>query len=134
VSFARCCHPIKGDKIAGFVTRSRGLMIHKENCANLRHVLPARQVRAAWNEDVKDHSYLVRFELTVVDKPGLLSSISTIIASYNSNIRKIENENISQQMNKLKITFEVKDTDQLKKITQELKVLKDVYDIQRRRA
>jgi len=134
VSFARCCHPIKGDKIAGFVTRSRGLMIHKENCANLRYVLPARQVRAAWNEDVKDHSYLVRFELTVVDKPGLLSSISTIIASYNSNIRKIENENISQQMNKLKITFEVKDTDQLKKITQELKALKDVYDIQRRRA
>ena len=109
-------------------------MIHKENCANLRHVLPARRIRAAWNEDVKDHSYLVRFELTVVDKPGLLSSISTIIASYNSNIRKIENENISQQMNKLKITFEVKDTDQLKKITQDLKALKDVYDIQRRRA
>lgn len=134
VSFARCCHPIKGDKIAGFVTKSRGLMIHKENCANLRHVLLARRVRATWNEDIKDHSYLVRFELTVVDKPGLLSSISTTIAGYNSNIRKIENESISQQMNKLKITFEVKDTDQLKKITQEFKALKDVYDIQRRRA
>lgn len=134
VSFARCCHPIKGDNIAGFITKNRGLMIHKETCVNLRHVMAERRVRVTWNEDVKDHAYLVRFELTVVDKPGLLSSISTTIAGYNSNIRKIENESISQQMNKLKITFEVKDIDQLNKIRQEFKALKDVYDITRRRA
>lgn len=133
VGFARCCAPIKGDKIAGFVTKNRGLMIHKENCANLRNVMPTRRVRAAWNDDIKDYSYVVRYELTVVDKPGLLSAISTIIAGYNSNIRKIENDNISQQMNKLKITFEVKDTDQLSKIHEEFKALKDVYEIVRRR-
>ena len=96
--------------------------------------MPSRRTQVFWNEDVRDHSYLVRYELTVVDKPGLLSAISTIIAGYQSNIRKIDNEKISQQMNRLNITFEVKDTDQLKRIHQEFKALKDVYAVVRKRA
>jgi GTP pyrophosphokinase len=134
VLFARCCYPIKGDKIAGYITKNRGLVIHKESCSNLKNVMPSRRTQVFWNQDVRDHSYLVRYELTVVDKPGLLSAISTIIAGYHSNIRKIDNEKISQQMNRLNITFEVKDTDQLKRIHQEFKALKDVYAVVRKRA
>ncbi|HLP61526.1 MAG TPA: ACT domain-containing protein, partial [Candidatus Deferrimicrobium sp.] len=133
VSFARCCNPIKGDKIAGFITKNRGLVIHKDNCANLRHVMPTRRLQVNWNEDVEDHSYQVRYDLVVMDKPGLLSVISTVIAGFNSNIRRIENENISQHMNKLKITFEVKDTSQLSKIEEELKTIKDIYQIIRKK-
>ncbi len=134
VMFARCCNPIKGDKIAGYVTKNRGLVIHKENCINLKHVMPTRRKKVFWNKDVNDYSYDVRYDLIVSDKPGLLSAISTIIANYDSNIRKIENEKISQQMGKLKITFEVKDTDQLSKIQKEFKKVKDVYQIIRKRA
>jgi GTP pyrophosphokinase len=134
VMFARCCNPIKGDKIAGYVTKNRGLVIHKENCINLKHVMPTRRKKVFWNKDVDDYSYDVRYDLIVSDKPGLLSAISTIIANYGSNIRKIENEKISQQMGKLKITFEVKDTDQLSKIQKDFKKVKDVYQIIRKRA
>ncbi len=134
VMFARCCNPIKGDKIAGYMTKNRGLVIHKENCINLKHVMPTRRKQVFWNEDEKDYSYEVRYDLVVLDKPGLLSAISTIIANYDSNIRKIENEKISQQMNKLKITFEVKDTEQLSKIQKDFKKVKDVYQIIRKRA
>jgi GTP pyrophosphokinase len=133
VNFARCCNPIKGDKIAGFITKNRGLVIHKETCANLRHVMPTRRLQVNWNEDVADYSYQVRYDMVVIDKPGLLSVISTIIASFNSNIRRIENENISQQMNKLKIAFEVKDTSQLSRIEEELKKIKDIYQIIRKK-
>jgi GTP pyrophosphokinase len=133
VSFARCCNPIKGDKIAGFITKNRGLVIHKDKCANLKHVMPTRRLKVDWNEDVKDFSYDVRYDLMVIDKPGLLSTISTIIAGYNSNIRRIENEQISSQMNKLKITFEVKDTDQLRRIEQEFRAVKDVYQVIRKK-
>lgn len=134
VCFARCCNPIKGDKIAGFITKNRGLVIHKDKCASLKHVMPTRRIKVAWNEDVKDFSYDVRYDLMVIDKPGLLSTISTIIAGYNSNIRRIENEQISSQMNKLKITFEVKDTDQLRRIEQEFRAVKDVYQVIRKKA
>lgn len=133
VSFARCCNPIKGDKISGFITKKRGVVIHKDNCANLRHVMPTRLLQVRWNVDVEDYAYQVRYDLVVIDKPGLLSVISTIIASFNSNIRRIENENISQQMNKLKITFEVKDTYQLHKIEEELEKVKDVYQVIRKK-
>lgn len=134
ITFARCCNPIKGDKIAGFITKNRGLVIHKDKCASLKHVMPTRRIKVDWNEDVKDFSYDVRYDLMVIDKPGLLSTISTIIAGYNSNIRRIENEQISSQMNKLKITFEVKDTDQLRRIEQEFKAVKDVYQVIRKKA
>jgi GTP pyrophosphokinase len=134
VMFARCCNPIKGDKIVGYVTKNRGLVIHKENCINIKHVMPTRRKKVFWNKDVDDYSYDVRYDLIVPDKPGLLSAISTIIANYDSNIRKIENEKISQQMGKIKITFEVKDTDQLNKIQKNLKKVKDVYQIIRKRA
>lgn len=133
VSFAKCCSPIKGDKIAGYVTKNRGLVIHKEICSNLRHIMPTRRKKVFWNEGAPDYNYLVRYELIVADKPGLLSAVSTIIASYDSNIRKINNEKISQNMNKLSLTFEVEDTDQLNKIYRDLHGLKDVYQVIRRR-
>lgn len=134
VTFARCCNPIKGDRISGYITKNRGLMIHKTTCSSLKNVMPTRRKDVAWNDDVQDHTYMVRYELTVIDKPGLLSSISTIIAGYNSNIRKIDNEKISQQMSKLNLTFEVKDTTQQRQIIDEFKALKDIYQIVRRRA
>ncbi len=134
VMFARCCNPIKGDKITGYVTINRGLVIHKENCINLKHVMPTRRKQVFWNKDVDDYSYDVRYDLFVLDKPGILSTISAIIANHDSNIRKIENEKISQQMSKLKIIFEVKDTAQLSKIQKEFKKVKDVYQIIRKRA
>lgn len=134
VVFARCCNPIKGDKIEGYITRSRGLMIHKKDCSSLRHVVPDRLKMVEWNDNITDFVYLVKYDLIVIDKPGLLSSISTIIAGYNSNIRKIENETLSQTMNKLKIIFEVKDVRQLHQIEEELRHIKDVYNVVRRRA
>lgn len=133
VTFARCCNPIKGDKIAGFITKNRGLVIHKDNCASLKNVMPTRRIKVAWDEEVKDFSYNVRYDLMVIDKPGLLSIISTIIAGYDSNIRRVENEQISSQMSKLKITFEVKDTDQLRRIEQEFRAVKDVYQVIRKK-
>jgi GTP pyrophosphokinase len=133
VTFARCCNPIKGDKIAGFITKNRGLVIHKDNCASLKNVMPTRRIKVAWDEDVKDFSYNVRYDLMVIDKPGLLSIISTIIAGYGSNIRRVENEQISSQTSKLKITFEVKDTDQLRRIEQEFRGVKDVYEVIRKK-
>jgi (p)ppGpp synthase/HD superfamily hydrolase len=71
--------------------------------------------------------------LLVQDKPGLLNSISGVTAKYNSNILKVENEKISQTTSKIKIIFEVKDTDQLNKITHDFDSIKGVYAIDRKR-
>jgi GTP pyrophosphokinase len=132
VSFAKCCNPIKGEKIIGYVTKKRGLMIHLETCVNLRNVMHTRRKKVDWN-DIWDYHYQVRYGLLVHDKPGLLSSISGITAKYNSNIIKVENERISQTTSNIKIIFEVNDIDQLNKITKEFNQIKGVYSIDRKR-
>jgi GTP pyrophosphokinase len=131
VSFAKCCTPIKGEKIIGYVTQNRGLVIHRETCANLKNVMHTRRKKVEWS-DIWDYRYRVKYGLLVQDKPGLLSSISSITAKYNSNILKVENERISQTTSNIKIIFEVKDIDQLNKITKEFNQIKGVYSIDRK--
>lgn len=132
VTFARCCNPIKGEKILGYVTTSRGLMIHREKCSNLKNVMSTRLKKVDWNSE-EDYAYLVKYDLIVQDKPGLLSSISSVTAGYGSNILKVETERISTVMSKIKLTFEVKDISQLSKISAEFNHINGVYSIDRKR-
>jgi guanosine-3',5'-bis(diphosphate) 3'-pyrophosphohydrolase len=131
ISFAKCCNPIKGEKIVGYVTQKRGLVIHRESCVNLKNVLHTRRKKVEWN-DIWEYQYRVKYGLLVQDKPGLLNSISGITAKYDSNIIKVENERISQNTSNIKIIFEVKDINQLNKITKEFTQIKGVYSIDRK--
>ena len=133
ILFAKCCNPIKGDNIAGYITQKRGLVVHKGNCANLRNVMPTRLQEVQWSED-QEFAYLVKYDLIVPDKPGILNSISGITADHNSNIRKIAVDKTSQDMCKVKISFEVKDTLQLDKILKEFKRIKGMETIIKRKA
>ena len=132
VTFARCCRPIKGEEIVGYMTQKRGLVIHRGDCPSLKNAFPERLKTVAWNED-QDHVYPVRYELLVQNKPGLLSTVSNITAQANSNITKLETESISHTMAKLRLTFEVKDVQQLKKIIQKFLKTKGIYQVIRKR-
>ncbi|MCP4221429.1 MAG: bifunctional (p)ppGpp synthetase/guanosine-3',5'-bis(diphosphate) 3'-pyrophosphohydrolase, partial [bacterium] len=134
VVFARCCSPIKGDDIAGYVTRNRGIVLHKTVCSNLKHVVPSRRKSVFWNEAFGEHLYEVRFDVTVNNKPGLLSQVTGVFGDLHINIIAVINEKISQQIHKLKLSFEVKDTKQLNKIYHDINNLKDVISIRRKRA
>ncbi len=132
VRFAKCCNPIKGEKIIGFITLKRGLVIHKENCSSLKNVMPERIKKVEWNENADFHQY-VKYDLIVTDKPGILSTISNITAKFGSNIKKIENESITQNSSKIKITFEIENIDQLRKIYKAFSKTKGIFQIIRKR-
>jgi len=132
VSFAKCCHPIKGDSIVGYVTRRRGLVIHRADCPSLKNVVQSRRKKVEWN-DFWDYQYQVKIDLLVNDKPGLLNAISGVTAKYDSNIIKVDNEKVSQNTNKIKLVFEVKDKNQLQKITEEFSQVKGVFSVERKR-
>jgi guanosine-3',5'-bis(diphosphate) 3'-pyrophosphohydrolase len=132
ISFAKCCNPIKGDKIVGYVTQNRGLVVHKESCSNVKNVLPTRLKEVNWNKG-ETYSYNVKYDLIVQDRPGVLTAVSGINAAHDSNIKKIENEYLSQNVNKIKITFEVVDVNQLHKIAAEYKKIKGIYSVIRKR-
>ena len=132
-TFAKCCHPIKGEEIVGYITKNRGLVVHRKNCPNVNSEIPSRLKRVSWT-DAPDYSYRVKLQLLADDKPGMLSSITGVIAACGSNIKKIEMEPASQAVARVQIVFEVRDMFQLEEITSRLRELGGVYSIQRRKA
>jgi GTP diphosphokinase / guanosine-3',5'-bis(diphosphate) 3'-diphosphatase len=132
VSFARCCNPIKGEEIAGYITQKRGLVIHKADCTNMKNAVTTRLKKVSWNNSW-DHSYRVKFNVVAQDQPGILNAISGVTAKYESNILKVEAEKISQNQSRINIVFEVKDIAQLNKITAEFNHIKGVVSMHRKR-
>lgn len=132
IVFARCCNPIKGAPIVGYMTQKRGLVVHRKACASLKNVMPSRLKTVKWNQ-AEDYVFLAKYDLIVQDKPGILSAISKITAESKSNIKKLTSDNISLNMSRIRITFEVNDINQLKKIYTGFKSTRGVYSVTRRR-
>lgn len=87
VSFAKCCFPIQGDPIVGFVTRGRGVTIHRVDCPKVPAIDPERRVNAAWNMNV-DLIRTARIRITCEDKTGMLADITKAISDKKINITK----------------------------------------------
>ncbi len=132
ITFARCCAPIKGDQIVGYITQKRGLVIHRHNCAKVADVMSTRLKSVTWVEN-NTHVFLVRFELIVSDKPGMLSKVTGVTAKHKSNIKTISQERISQNVAKVKMVFDVLNTEQLQKIYNDFVGTKGVLSVIRRK-
>jgi GTP pyrophosphokinase len=131
-TFAKCCHPIKGEEIIGYMTKNRGLVVHKKDCPNVNTEIPSRLKRVSWNDE-PDHAYQVKLQLLASDKPGMLSTISGITAASHSNIKKIDLEQASQSVARVTLVFEVRDMFQLNEIIAQFKALPEIYSISRKK-
>ena len=85
VKFAKCCNPIPGDKVLGFITRGRGLTVHLEDCPNVLAYDDQRKIEVSWELD-KEYTYSVKLRVSGEDKKGLLSDITSVISSSKANI------------------------------------------------
>ncbi|MBE0665976.1 MAG: bifunctional (p)ppGpp synthetase/guanosine-3',5'-bis(diphosphate) 3'-pyrophosphohydrolase, partial [Candidatus Aminicenantes bacterium] len=130
--FAKCCNPIKGEEIVAYITKNRGLVVHKKKCPNVNLEIPSRLKRVSWNE-VSEHSYQIKLQLLAADKPGMLSTITGITAASNSSIKKIEQVQSGQSMVKITLVFEVKDMFQLNEIIGNFKTLPGIYSLNRKK-
>ncbi|MFC1535348.1 RelA/SpoT family protein [Thermodesulfobacteriota bacterium] len=130
VRFANCCHPLPGEHVIGFITRGRGVTIHKYSC---RHILDAdteRVVEVLWepsNEDV----YLARLKVISIDKKGILADISSIMAQKEANIIQAEVKTTMDKKGVSFFTIEVEDYKQLENIMGAIKKVKEVLIVER---
>ncbi|MBQ3235311.1 MAG: bifunctional (p)ppGpp synthetase/guanosine-3',5'-bis(diphosphate) 3'-pyrophosphohydrolase [Clostridia bacterium] len=83
VRFARCCNPVPGDKIIGFVSRGRGVVVHRHDCPNMKAEDPARFLDAEWTGKVGDDGYNVSLRITAKEDASVLSLVSNACAKYN---------------------------------------------------
>ena len=89
---ARCCNPIRGEQIVGYITRGKGVSVHSAACPNVVNLLydPERRIDVEWDKGADASPYTVRLSIQVEDRKGILADVSSKIAGINTNIRNVE--------------------------------------------
>ncbi|MGC9976696.1 MAG: bifunctional (p)ppGpp synthetase/guanosine-3',5'-bis(diphosphate) 3'-pyrophosphohydrolase [Syntrophales bacterium] len=131
VRFAKCCNPIPGDEIMGYISRGRGVTVHTINCPNFESMDAERIVDIQWNIKEKQ-TYPVHMRVVCRDKKGLLAEVSTVISSLDINISHAEVETKPADMQAI-LSFEVdvNDLQQLNQVLAAIKKLKSVFSVER---
>lgn len=130
VRFARCCEPLPGQSIVGFVSRGRGVTIHSSSCQWALTIDPARRVSCSWNENSqKDHN--VRLKITSHDRKGLLANITKLISGMGINIAGADVQTTPDGRGIITIKMCVENVSQLKDVHQKLEALEGVMFVER---
>ena len=136
VHFARCCHPLPGDRIVGIITTGKGVTIHTIDCATLESFsdAPERWIDVGWDAVAEgEAAYTGRLKITVANQPGSLSSLSTVIARHEGNISNLRIVNRSMDFFDMVIDVEVADVKHLADITAALRATPAINAVERAR-
>jgi GTP diphosphokinase / guanosine-3',5'-bis(diphosphate) 3'-diphosphatase len=136
VHFARCCHPLPGDRIVGIITTGKGVTIHTIDCATLESFsdAPERWIDVGWDAVGEgEAAYTGRLRITVANQPGSLSSLSTVIARHEGNISNLRIVNRSMDFFDMVIDVEVSDVKHLADITAALRATPAINAVERAR-
>jgi guanosine-3',5'-bis(diphosphate) 3'-pyrophosphohydrolase len=129
---ARCCNPIRGEQIVGYITRGKGVSVHSAACTNVVNLLydPERRIEVEWDKGTDAAPYTVRLSIQVEDRKGILADVSSKIAGINTNIRNVE-ATVDSQMGRIDMTVEISDVKHLQKVIKSLKSVAGVVDVER---
>jgi GTP pyrophosphokinase len=130
---ARCCNPIRGEKIVGYITRGKGVSVHSAACPNVTNLLydPDRKIDVEWDKGTDVAPYTVRLSLHVEDRKGILADVTSKIAGINTNIRNVEATSDADQRGRIDMTVEISDVKHLQKVIKSLRSVDGVVDVER---
>jgi GTP pyrophosphokinase len=130
---ARCCNPIRGEKIVGYITRGKGVSVHSASCPNVVNLLydPERRIDVEWDKGADSAPYTVRLSIQVEDRKGMLAAVSSKIAGINTNIRNVEATTNESTMGRIDMTVEISDLKHLQKVIKSLRSVDGVVDVER---
>ena len=137
VRFSKCCSPVPGDEIIGFVTRERGVSIHRTDCVNVIHMPTMERVRfidAEWQqspEEVTGEKYVVEIKIFANNRSGLLADISRTLTEKNIDILSMNTRTNKQGLATMSTSFEVRSREELNRIIDKIGAIESVVDIER---
>ncbi len=136
---AKCCNPLPGEEIVGYVTRGKGVAVHSRSCPNVQKLLyhPEREIEVRWADGaVSERSPKIRIELDMRfrDRAGLLAAISQVVAREGSNILSCNLHTADGALGTVTMTVEVRDKDHLNRIMEKLRGVEGMVDVERRGA
>src|SRR5690625_1007982 len=130
---AKCCNPVPGDDIIGYITKGRGVSVHRKDCANIQsETSKERFLTVEWeNEQSKSKQYSLDLEISAFDRNGLLNDILQAVAELNTNITRVNGQADRNNMATVEITVLIFNTDHLQRVVDRIKQVKDVYAVKR---
>jgi len=131
IKFGRCCQPVPGDSITGYITQGYGVTVHRSSCVNALKINPEREIDVEWHKAISE-IYPVKIIVRSGDRIGLLADIATSISKHGSNIVSAKTETMENGDVETFFTIYVKDIDQLNTLLSEIKKVKSVYDAGRK--
>jgi guanosine-3',5'-bis(diphosphate) 3'-pyrophosphohydrolase len=131
VRLARCCNPVPGDSIIGYITRGRGVSVHRLDCPSLKTFEDKeRYIEVSWIKSVKA-SYPVELSISGSDRPGLFADVTSVLASLGTNISNASAKGEPDGNATVKITFEIHDLDELAEVVNKIKQIKGITHVDR---
>ncbi len=134
VHFARCCHPLPGDRIVGIVTTGRGVTVHTIDCETLERFAdtPERWLDVSWgNDDATPDGHVGRLEMVITNSPGALGTLSTVIGKNGGNITNLKITNRSNDFYDLLLDIYINDTRHLNNVIAALRATSEVVEVER---
>src|SRR5688500_10569033 len=130
---AKCCNPIRGEKIVGYITRGKGVSVHSASCPNVLNLMfdPERRIDVEWDQAAGDAPYTVRLTMQVEDRKGMLAEISAKVSDINTNITNMQARTGEDQQARIDMTVEIRDLKHLDKVIKSIKGVQGVIGVER---
>jgi guanosine-3',5'-bis(diphosphate) 3'-pyrophosphohydrolase len=130
VKFGKCCQPVPGDSITGYITRGYGVTVHRTSCINAMKMSPERQIDVEWSVDIAD-TYPVKILVRSYDRVGLLADITANISKNGANILSANTETRDSKIVDSLFTIAVEDTDHLNRVLSAIRKIKYIQHVRR---
>jgi guanosine-3',5'-bis(diphosphate) 3'-pyrophosphohydrolase len=130
IRFGKCCQPVPGDPIIGYITRGYGVTVHRTNCVNALQMTPERQIEVEWNQQASE-TYPVKIQIVSYDRVGLLADVVGNISKFGANILNASSETRENKMVDSYFTIGVEDINHLERILSAVRKVKLVQDVKR---
>ena len=132
VKLSKCCNPLPGDEIIGYITKGRGVSVHRKDCVNVKDLLTEenRIIDVKWYEETKEH-YNVSIEVLANDRKGLLVDILNTIKETKANLMGVSTKTTKERIAIMDIDIEVENIEELNKVIRNIKKVDSVYEVRR---
>ena len=132
VKLAKCCTPVPGDDIVGFITRGQGVSVHQRKCPNVASLLdsPDRMIEVSWSEQLKG-LFLVNIQVEALDRAGLLSDVTKVLTESHVNILSASVQTSNDRLAISRFSFEIGDITHLDSVLNAVRRIDGVYDVYR---
>lgn len=133
IRLSRCCNPVPGDQIIGFITKGRGVSIHRSDCLNVKtDDAKQRLLSVEWESDYSESkNYNVDIEISGYDRRGLLNEVLQAVTETRTNMNAVSGKSDKNKMATILMTVSIHNVDHLQKVVDRIKRIPDIYSVRR---